>query len=160
MDKKYKEVLSEVNYIINALEEDEKNKIPLNFKNFISDNSSKHHIINIDLLKGVEEQNLHQETISILSIIYRKFLASSEEREILEKQYNEKLQQEIQLINKTKEEREIHYFSVNNTNREAKLFEIVDREEALEEVKEIIKYQKEKWYERILNKIKYVFSKK
>lgn len=156
MDKKYKEVLSEVNYIINALEEEEKNKIPLTFKEFISDNSSKYHIINIDLSKGVEEQNLHQETIAILSIIYRKFLASSEEREILEKQYNEKLKQEIQLMNETKEEREIHYFSVDNTDKEVELFDFVD----IEEVKEIIKYQEEKWYEKILNKIKYVFSKK
>lgn len=85
----YKEAFSEVNYIISKLPEEEMQKIPIKFRNFIKDNSFKHYEINIDFEN--DEYKLKEETLAILSIVYRKFLATDEEKIFLENEYKEKL---------------------------------------------------------------------
>lgn len=145
MNIKYREALSEVNYIIGELEEEEREKIPTNFKEFIRKNSLNYYTTTIDLNKKISEQNLHQETIAILSIIYRKFLALPDEREILERKYTEKLEREIQQISKKSQLADIKYFNEQSIKQER--------------LKDVIEYKKEKWYKSILNKVKYIFFK-
>jgi len=147
MNQRYKEALSEVEYIINQLMPEDLEKIPKSFRNFISENRCKWYE-----LKDID--NLREETYAILSIIYRKFLAPINERIELEKEYQEKLKKEKEELNniinnnKTISSSEISYdfVSVN-----------IDKNDNVQ----LIEHKKERWYQKLFNKIKcLVWSKK
>lgn len=148
MSPRYMEALSEVDFIISGLESSEINKIPENFRNFIKNNKSKYYDTN-SLKEDIEVQKLKEETRSILAIIYRKYLAPIEEREELERKYQEKIREEKkELANRDKYEvKEINYSPKVLKNEDSKPIH-----------KEIVEYKKEKWYARLLNKIKSIFK--
>ena len=87
MSPRYAEALVEVEYVLNMLELDELKKIPKTFMEFIAKNKAKRYEV-------TSIENLREETLAILAIIYRKYLADPEEREMLEKEYYEKLKLE------------------------------------------------------------------
>ena len=146
MTRKYKEALSEVDFILNQLDKNDLEKIPENFRSFISENKSSWHEIS-------EIANLYEETYAILAIIYRKFLAEPEERIELEKEYQEKLKQEKEELKRLREKNvevantEIKYDFVNNDIKQ----------EVQEEITELVEYKQEKWYIKIMDKLKKVF---
>ena len=84
MSPRYKEALFEVSYVINNLENEDKEKIPQKFREFIEKNKLK-------INKQVDTENLTQEAYAILEFVYRKFFAENEEKEELEKEYIERL---------------------------------------------------------------------
>ena len=65
-------------------------KIPKKFLAFIRENKDNNYVINIDYSKSINEQELLQQTRVILSLIYRDYLCTEEER--------------VRLIEKDKEE--------------------------------------------------------
>jgi len=148
MSPRYMEALSEVDYIVSGLENSEISKIPENFRNFIKNNKSKYYDTNF-LKNDIEVQNLKEETRSILAIIYRKYLAPIEEREELERQYQEKIKEEKkELASRSKYEvKEIDYSP-----------KVLKNEEPVPVHKEIVEYKEEKWHVRLLNKIKSIFK--
>jgi len=145
MSPRYMDALSEVDYIVNGLEISELSKIPENFRNFIKNNKSKYYDTNF-LKNDIEVQKLKEETRAILAIIYRKYLAPVEEREKLEREYHEKILREKKELanNKKVEIKEIDYSP-----------KVLKSEEPMSIHKE---YKKEKWYEKLLNKIKLIFK--
>ena len=108
MNQRYKEALSEVEFVLERLGSEEMTKIPKTFQEFISENKCKWHEI-------TEDDELKEETLAILAIIYRKFLAPPEERERLEKEYLEKLKKEKEEANK-KSRRNIKELSFQDIN--------------------------------------------
>lgn len=80
-----KKVFSEVYNIIFHMEKELYNKIPKQFIHFIKENKDDNYIVNIDYSKGINEQELLQQTRVMLSLIYRDYLCDEEERkELLE----------------------------------------------------------------------------
>lgn len=71
MSPRYAEALVEVEYILDMLELDELEKIPKTFMEFITKNKAKRYEV-------TSIENLREETLAILAIVYRKYLAGPE----------------------------------------------------------------------------------
>ena len=82
MEREYEEAFSEVDEVLKLMPIDLLSKIPVQFRKVISENKDTNYKVNIK--EPLEEQNLKKETIVILGLIYRDFLASPEEQEKLQ----------------------------------------------------------------------------
>lgn len=151
MKQEYKEAFTEVNEIIKMMPDELVNKIPSKFREMLEDERDKEYNPNIQ--EPLEKCKLKNETIIILGLIYRDFLCSQDEKRRLQ----EKDARELQEIQKAIED-EIRqkynpdglFKKKNGNNNEHQNFE----ETA------IAVAQKEKWYKKIFNIIKGLFSKK
>lgn len=151
MKQEYNEAFTEVNEIIKMMPDELVNKIPSKFREMLEDESDKEY--NPKIQEPLEECKLKNETIIILGLIYRDFLCSQDEKRRLQ----EKDARELQEIQKAIED-EIRqkynpddlFKKKNGNNNEHQNFE----ETA------IAVAQKEKWYKKIFNIIKGLFSKK
>lgn len=97
MDKVYEEAFAEVDEILKIMPIDLLSKIPTQFRQIISENKDINYKANIH--EPLKEEELKKETIVILGLIYRDFLASPEEREQLQLRDAEELkriEQEMQ----------------------------------------------------------------
>lgn len=82
MERVYKEAFTEVDKILRLMPIDLLSKIPMQFRKIISDNKAIDY--NVKIEEPINENELKDETIVILGLIYRDFLASPEEREQLQ----------------------------------------------------------------------------
>lgn len=82
MNKAYEEAFTEVDEILKIMPVDLLSKIPMQFRQVISENKAINYKVQIH--NPIKEENLKKETIVILGLIYRDFLASPEEREELQ----------------------------------------------------------------------------
>ena len=82
MEKKYQEAFAEVDEILKIMPIDLLSKIPAQFRQIISENKADNY--KVEIKEPLEEENLKKETVIILGLIYRDFLASPEEREELQ----------------------------------------------------------------------------
>ena len=90
MTQVYREAFTEVNEILKYLREDLLNKIPKEFIDNIKENMSTSYILKYDNTKGINEQNLKQETRAILSVIYRDYICDENiKKEIIQKDRKE-----------------------------------------------------------------------
>ena len=86
----YREAFTEVNEILKYLSEDLLKKIPKEFIDNIKENMSTSYVLKYDNTKGINEQNLKQETRAILSVIYRDYICDEEtKKEIIQKDRKE-----------------------------------------------------------------------
>ena len=92
MKEIYMDAFSEVNAILNIMPSNLFNKIPLKFRQMISE--YKNNSYNPRIEEPVENFELKDETKIILSLIYRDFLCSNEEKERLKARDAQKLQEE------------------------------------------------------------------
>lgn len=139
MEERYKNALAEVDMILNYADEESLNKIPESFKKFVKENKSDY-IAKIDPEKDLKEQNLLYETKVVLSVLYRDYWASEEER----KQLIEYDKKEL----KKQEDKKRETYNVND------LFKNKNNEigENYQETKSLI--VKETLIKRIINKLK------
>lgn len=98
MSYRYCEAFAEVEYILTGLKTEEIERIPKNLLEVIHTKKAMNYIIDIDLKKSLFEQNLKNETLAILAVIYRKYLADSTELVELEKHYNETMIEPTKLV--------------------------------------------------------------
>ena len=90
MTQVYREAFTEVNEILKYLSEDLLKKIPKEFIDNIKENMSTSYVLKYDNTKGINEQNLKQETRAILSVIYRDYICNEEiKKEIIQKDRKE-----------------------------------------------------------------------
>lgn len=97
MKREYEEAFVEVDEIFKIMPKDLLIKIPAQFRQIISENKAKDYEVKIQ--EPLEEQHLKEETIIILGLIYRDFLADPDEREQLQLKDAEELkriEQEMQ----------------------------------------------------------------
>ena len=97
MERVYEEAFTEVDEVLKLMPIDLLSKIPAQFRQTISENKATNY--NVIIQEPLEEQKLKKETIVILGLIYRDFLASPEEREQLQLKDAEELkriEQEMQ----------------------------------------------------------------
>lgn len=95
MKQIYKNALSEVNAILINSNQNIINMIPNKFLDFVRNNMNQAYEIQIDLEKGILEQNISNEAKSIVPLIYRDYICSADERQVLiKKELVEKLNKE------------------------------------------------------------------
>ena len=82
MQREYEEAFAEVDEIFKIMPSELLIKVPIRFRQIISENKAKDY--NIIIQEPLENQKLKKETIVVLGLIYRDFLASPEEREELQ----------------------------------------------------------------------------
>ena len=103
VDEVYQNALKEVNDILENTDEKLVNKIPIKFIEFIKTNMNKNYITNINPEIEIDKQKLLGETESILSLIYRTYWATDEEKkEFSEKDLKELLDKEVEKKEKYK----------------------------------------------------------
>lgn len=90
MERVYEEAFYEVYEVLKLMPIDLRSKIPMQFRQAISENKAKNY--KADIHEPLKEQELKKETVIILGLIYRDFLASPEERERLQRSDSEELQ--------------------------------------------------------------------
>lgn len=143
MENKYSKALKEVYYILKISSQEEIEKIPEEIIELIKENMDKDYEPKIDFEENFEKSVL-EETLVILALLYRDYLASAEEREKL-------LSQEKIEIEKQREK-----YSIDNIFKNQKI-----TKESNDNVEnKIIESKKEKWYENIINKIKNMLNKR
>ena len=96
--KEYKEGITETIEIIKHMEDEEIEKIPLNFIKRLNELKDENYIPRIDFTKPIEENNLKSSTKAMLALIYRDYICSEEEKEVFQKEL-EKNEQEKYKIN-------------------------------------------------------------
>ncbi len=84
MDWNYEIALTEVDEILKFTDTELVNKIPMSFKKFIKKNKNKDYKPNITPGIPINEQVLKKETEAILSLIFRSYWATEEEKRELE----------------------------------------------------------------------------
>ena len=97
MERVYEEAFYEVDEVLKLMPIDLRSKIPIQFRQVISENKAKNY--KKDIHEPLNKQELKKETVIILGLIYRDFLASPEEKEKLQKQdldEIQKVEQEVQ----------------------------------------------------------------
>ena len=139
MKEIYMDAFSEVNAILNIMPSNLYNKIPLKFKQMISE--YKNNSYNLRIEEPVEDYELKDETKIILSLIYRDFLCSDEEKEQLKARDAQKLKEE--------EEQLREKYNPDNIFNNRK----IENVETVAEPVAMVEY-KESFFNRIINKIK------
>lgn len=86
MKQNYEMALAEVNVILKNTDLDLVSKIPDKIKKFIEENMNLQYEPNIDFTKPISQQKLMKETEAILSLIFRSYWATEQEKEELKKQ--------------------------------------------------------------------------
>lgn len=146
MKEAYRDGLAEVDMILDYADEKSLKKIPESFKQFIKENKSEY-IARINPDKDLKEQELLYETKVILSVLYRDYWSSKEERQ----QLIEDEQEELQKIEEEKREKYNYDNLFKKKQNEANRNTIED----YEETKSLV--VQEGILNRILNKIKKFF---
>jgi len=143
----YHRAFKEFREIINFFPKNEYNKIPKTFIDFIEENMDNNYEYTVKHVDDFQNQEMLEETRVLLSIVYRDFLASNEEkRQIIKSEQEDLLKDE-----KMKQEK----YNVNTLFEKRKNEKIKKQNEVLVE-KELV-VLKEKWYKKLLNKIRDFF---
>lgn len=80
IDDVYRNSFKEVYFILQNTEKELVDKIPLKFIDFIKSNMNSNYIPNIKTDIPIDSQNILNETEAILSLIYRSYWATEEEK--------------------------------------------------------------------------------
>lgn len=143
MNRAYEEAFVEVDEILKLMPIDLLSKIPMKFRQVISENKAKDY--KIEIKEPLKEEKLKEETVVILGLIYRDFLASPEEREELQLKDAEELkriEQEIQ-----------QQYDVDNVFKKRKRFSEEDAST------DLILYKEQGFLRKLFNLIKGIFNK-
>lgn len=135
-----KRALSEVSVIINSIPKELQEKISDNFKKTIEREKDTKYKPDVNEL--VIKNNILPETVIILQMIYRDFICSETEREILKKQ-------EQEIANKENEEI-MKMYSYENLFKKSKKNSPEIKEETIKNKQLALAEFKPKWYKKIL----------
>lgn len=147
MNRAYEEAFVEVDEILKIMPIELLTKIPTKFRTIISENKANDYTIEIQ--EPLDEEKLKEETIVILGLIYRDFLASPEEREELQLKDAEEL--------KRIEEEMQQQYDIQNIFNKRKNNKIDENENVSTE---LTLYKEPGFLEKIFNLVKKIFTKK
>ena len=146
MDRAYEEAFVEVDEIFKIMPIDLLSKIPMQFRQVISENKAKDY--KIEIKEPLEKEKLRDETVVILGLIYRDFLASPEEREKLQARDAEELR-------KIEEELQQQY-DIDNIFKKKKIKSTEENEPI---TTDLIVYKEQGFLQKIFALIKGLFHK-
>ena len=141
-----KQAFTETIDIVKHMDKECAKKIPQAFLNILEENKDSKYKVKIDYSKGINEQNILHETRVILSIIYRDYICSAEDKRKF-------FAMDRKIIKRNEQKK-------YNPDNLFKKKEIVKEETAEKnECKELIEYKEENFIKRILRKIISLFKK-
>ena len=149
--EEYSVAFAEVFEILKIFPEEEVNKIPKIFINLIEKYKDPNYKYELEAGVELHNQEMTPETKTILSVIYRDYICTEEER--------------IKLIREDKEEylreeqKRIKY-NPNNIFKENQVKKLTEENSKNETIDVENKLIENKWYEKIIIKIKEWFQKK
>ena len=146
MERAYEEAFTEVEEVLKLMPIDLVSRIPAQLRQTISENKATNYKIVIK--EPLEEQKLKKETIVILGLIYRDFLASPEEREKLQIKDSEELRKIEQQM---KEQ-----YDVENVFNNKKRYKILEENQTS---KDLTLYKESNFLVKFFNIIKGIFNK-
>lgn len=146
MERAYEEAFAEVDEILKIMPIDLLSKIPVQFRKIISENKAKNY--KVDIQEPLDEEKLKEETVVILGLIYRDFLASPEEREELQARDAEELR-------KIEEEMQQKY-DMENIFKKRKLGKASQNDKISTD---LILYEEQGFLKKLFNLIKGLFNK-
>lgn len=145
VDKRYQYALKQINDILENTEEELVNQIPKQVKEFIQKNMDKNYKSKIQKDKDLDKQELLPETEDILSLFYRNYWATEEEKIEFYKKDEIEWQEEM----KKQEEQDIEKILEKRKNRI----------QASNTKKQLTVVEEKSILKKILDKIKGVFRK-
>lgn len=151
MKQEYKEAFTEINEIIKLMPIELIEKIPIKFREMIEEESDKNYAPNIQ--EPLEKCKLKNETIIILGLIYRDFLCLPEERKKLQEKDAKDLQEMQQKLESEMREK-YNPDDIFKKKRQIKGEYFESKGE-----KSIVVITEEKWYQKIFNIIKGIFTR-
>jgi len=134
MKEAYKDGLAQVDEILKFADEESLNKIPEKFKEFIKNNKSNY-VAKINPEKDLKDQDLLYETKVILSVMYRDYWASEEEKQ----QLIEYDKSELQRQEEEKQEKYSYDNIFKNKQNETGIKELVVQDNLLNKILNKIK---------------------
>ena len=149
-DNTNKQVYSEIYDIIKHMDINIRAKIPLQFIKIIQANKDDNYKVNIDYTKNINNQKLLKETRAILSLIYRDYICTPEERKILIEVDKEKIKKERELLVEKHNPDNIFKTNKNIQNQKKKT---ILQENA------IIEYKENNFFKKIFDKVRHFFNK-
>lgn len=156
MDKEnYGKAFKEVYMILKSVGKEIQDKIPTNFLDFIEKNMDKDYFFMLDYSIPLEKQLFMDETLGIISLIWRDYLCTNEEREKIIQQ-DERNLKEIQ--NQIEKEYREKYNLDDIFKKKTSINQIEDLNEELDNMK-MTEY-KESMLKKLFNKIKNIFVMK
>lgn len=144
------QAFSETYDVINHMSKEMQEKIPKSFINLIKENRDLDYKVNIDYSIDIKEQLL-KETKTILSLVYRDYLCSSEKREEL-------LALDIEEIRREEKSSQEKYKIDYDSRKKEKLQDVEELKNKEQETLPI-KVEKDKWYIKIINFIKKILKR-
>ena len=147
MKREYEGAFVEVDEILKLMPIELLSKIPVQFRNVITENKATDY--KADIKEPIEEQKLKKETTIILGLIYRDFLASPEEKERLQLKDAEELR-------KVEEELQKQY-DINEVFEKRKAQ--INKEENNTETTDLMLYEEPSFLKKIFSLIKGLFKK-
>lgn len=146
MERAYEEAFAEVDEILKIMPIDLLSKIPVQFRKIVSENKAKNY--KVDIQEPLNEEKLKEETVVILGLIYRDFLASPEEREELQAQDAEEL-------SKIEEEMRQKY-DMENIFKKRKSGKVSQNDEISTD---LVLYEEQGFLKKLFNLIRGLFNK-
>ena len=143
-----KKAVSEVIDVLKHSEIEVTQKIPKKFIEFLTKNSDRDYIPNIDYSEENWENSIEEDAKVLIALIYRDYIMSEEEKE---KVIEEAERQEQEIREK--------YNPDNLFKKNSKIENEKSQDDTEQEVqKSLLIIKEEKWDERIINKIKEIFG--
>lgn len=146
IDEIYKNSFKEVYDILENTEDELVSKIPTKFMNFLKENMNPNYKTNINKDEELDKQHLLKETEAILSLIYRSYWATEEDK----KEFSQKDKQELI----EKEEKRKEQYPVND------IYEVFAKRKNINNItvdNNLMVIKKESFIKRIFNKILSIF---
>ena len=136
---------AEVDAILNLLDTEYIEKVPVKIRNFINENKDTEYIPKIDPDNSLADQDLRKETISFLTLLQLNYWCESEE----EKQ---EILRELVNTDKIREEELREKYNPDNIFK--------DKNHQQEQTVAIVEYKEPNFIMKILDKIKKLFKRK
>ncbi len=150
MRREYEEAFAEVDEILKLMPVEISSKIPTQFKQIISKNRAKDYRVQIREPLELDEKNFKTETIVILGLIYRDFLADPEEKEELQLKDIEELKRIEQEVKEQYDINEV--FKKKKNKKENKVEEEYETSMTI--------YKEPNFMKKFFNLIKGIFKRK
>ena len=143
--------LCEVEYILSKLEKSYQEKIPKEIWQFINENKDKTYIYNCDDNKKLIDNNIHIDTIAILTYINIQYLLNEEQKKLI----NNKLLNDNSIFENNMREK----YNPDNLfkNQKNEVLNYANSDTTKE--KAIIAYNEKSFLQKLFDKIKNLFRK-
>lgn len=148
----YSEAAVEVLDILKHTRKKDVSRIPKKFIEFLENNKSKTYISNLDHSKSIKEMDLKPKTEAILGMIYLKWWANEEEKELFK---NKAKENEIKYQKDLREK-----YNTDNMFNKRRTIVKEKQENIKEQETSLTKIKKDRLLQKIMKKIKSIFKKK